>query len=172
MPDAYIGILIDRSGSMQGKKIELAKAFGALVAESARGIRGIEGNVLAFDDKTLYTLGGFPRNAVSALTAGGGNNDAGALYRAAEIALKSRRRNRLLVMISDGAPTECTFESLKNLVESLTRHHGILCAQAAVQPIKHIAFPHYVDLSSFQENMDEAVVRFAGMLMRLTVAWR
>jgi hypothetical protein len=43
-PDAYIGVVIDRSESMRGERIERAKAFGALVAESAKGLRGIEGH--------------------------------------------------------------------------------------------------------------------------------
>ena len=46
---------------------------------------------------------------IDALTSGGGNNDSGGLLRAAELAEASGRPHRLLVMISDGSPTECTF---------------------------------------------------------------
>jgi len=73
-------------------------------------------------------------------------------------------------MISDGSPAECTFESLKNLVQKLTREYGIVCAQVAVEEMDEIAFPHYVDLSKY--TMDEAVVRFGNMLIRLTASWR
>lgn len=169
-PNAYIGIIIDRSGSMAGNRIELAKAFGALVAESAKGLDGIEGHINAFDGDTLYWLGDLRRNAIASLTAGGGNNDSGALSRAAELALRSRKRNKLLLMISDAAPAECTVASLKNLVVRLTREHGILCAQVVVAEIEEIAFPHYVDLSRY--SMDEAVARFGGLLMKLTASWR
>ena len=169
-PDAYIGMVIDRSGSMRGERLERAKAFGALVAESAKGVRGIEGHINAFDGDTLYWLGDFQRTAIASLTANGGNNDAGALARAAELALRSRKRNKVLLMVSDAVPAECTFVSLKNLVTRLTRDHGILCAQVTVAAIEEIAFPHYVDLSQY--SFDEAVTRFGKLLMKLTVPWR
>jgi hypothetical protein len=169
-PDAYIGILIDRSGSMQMHKIQRARAFGALLCEAARGLRGLEGHVNAFDHDTFYVLGSFDRNAIASLEAGGGNNDAGGLSRAAELALRSRKRHRLLVMISDGAPTECTFEALKTVVERLIRREGIVCAQAAVAPMHEIAFPDFVDLSKY--GAGEAVARFGRLLMRLTRGWR
>jgi hypothetical protein len=168
--DAYIGLVIDRSGSMAGQRIELAKAFGALVAESAKGLEGIKGHINAFDGDTFYWLGDFRRTAIASLTAGGGNNDSGALARAAELALHSRKRNKLLLMVSDAAPAECTFASLKHLVERLTREHGIVCAQVAVANIEEIAFPHHLDLSRYA--LDEAVARFGGLLMKLTSGWR
>ena len=168
--DAYIGLLIDCSGSMSGPRIERARAFAALLAESARGLRGIEGHIHGFDEDTLYVLGDFQRHHIAALEAGGGNNDAGALKIAAELALKSRKRNRLLIMVSDGSPSHCTFASLKGLVARLTHEHQIICAQAAVATMSHIAFPHFVDLS--QVELDEAVARFGALLMKLTAPWR
>lgn len=169
-PSAYIGVLIDRSGSMGGDKIERAKEFGLLLAEAARGLRGINGHVNAFDDDTFYRLGDFRRNTIASLRAGGGNNDSGALAKAAGLALASQMRNKLLVMISDGSPTECTFESLRNLVSRLTREHRILCAQVAVQSLHDVAFPHYFDLSDY--TLDVAVARFGNLLIRLTQGWR
>jgi len=170
LANAYVGVLIDRSGSMDGEKIELAKRFAILLAESAKGIRGIEGHVNAFDDDTFYLLGDLQHNAVASLEAGGGNNDAGGLAKAAELAQRSRKQKKLLIMISDGSPTECTFESLSELVERLTRQYGILCAQVAVESMEEIAFPQYVDLSRY--SMDEAVARLGTFLMKLTAEWR
>ena len=169
LPDAYLGILIDRSGSMKGEKLDRAKAFGALVAESARGLRGIDGHINAFDDETFYFLGNLQRNTVASLTSGGGNNDAGALAWAAKLALQSQKRNRLIIMVSDGSPTECSVEALKSLVARLTRVHGIVCAQAAVDVMEEVAFPNYVDLSRY--SIDESIARFGNLLMRLTATW-
>jgi hypothetical protein len=84
--------------------------------------------------------------------------------------MRSKRKNRLLIMISDGSPSECTFASLKQLVSRLTHDYGIVCAQVAVEPLDEIAFPHYVDLSQYP--MDEAVARFGALIVRLTAAWR
>ncbi|MFO7903030.1 MAG: VWA domain-containing protein [Pirellulaceae bacterium] len=167
---AYVGVLIDRSGSMEGEKMDRAKQFGVLVTESLKGLRGITGHVNAFDDDTFFWLGGFRCNAVSSLDAGGGNNDAAALQDAAALALASRQRNKLLIMISDGMPTQCTFESLKHLVEHLTRHHNITCAQVAVDRLEHIAFPHFIDLTA--HPADHAIYEFGRLLIRLTQHWR
>jgi hypothetical protein len=170
VPDLYLGILIDRSGSMAGEKLARARAFGALVAEAAKGIPGIEGHVSAFDDDTFYRLGSFRRNAVAALEAGGGNNDAGGLARAAQLAAASRRRQRLIVMISDGSPTECTVEAVRHQVRLLARDRGIACVHVSVGRGGEVAFPQHVDLSAYP--FDEAVRRFGALLMRLTGARR
>lgn len=167
--DAYIGILIDRSGSMDGERIRLAKTFAAIVAESGRGIPGLEGHVSAFDHQTFYRLGDFRSHAIAALEAGGGNNDAGGLAYAAELARRSRRRNRLLVMISDGMPTECTVAALEGLVKQLTRE-GLVCCQVAVAPLDKVAFPHHVDVSGL--DFEQAVHSFGRLVTRLTAAWR
>jgi nitric oxide reductase activation protein len=170
-PDLYLGVLIDRSSSMAAdQKIEKAKAFAALVTESTKGLRGIRGHVSAFDENTFYRLGDLEHPGIAFLEADGGNNDAGALSKAAELALRSGKQNRLLVMISDGSPTQCTVESLRGLVERLTRLGGFVCAQVAVDEMEEICFPHFVDLSKYP--LDEAVGRFGRLLMKLTEAWR
>ena len=170
-PDLYLGVLIDRSGSMgREQKLEKAKAFAALVTESAKGLRGISGHVTAFDDHTFFRLGDLNHPAIAPLESDEGNNDAAALSKAAELALRSGKKNRLLIMISDGSPTECSVESLRNLVARLTRRGGFVCAQVAVDKMEEICFPHFVDLSKYP--LDEAVGRFGKLLMRLTEAWR
>lgn len=170
-PDAYLGLLIDRSGSMAiGDRMPLARKFGVLLAEAARGLRGIEGHISAFDGSTFYRLGDFQRHAIAGLTADDGNNDSGALLRAAQLALASRRQNRLIVMISDGSPAECSVASLRNLVGVLEKRYGIACAQVAVAPLSEICFPHFLDVSS--KPTREAVRQFARLLVRLTRAWR
>lgn len=169
-PNVYLGILIDRSGSMEGQKLDLAKSFAVLVAESARGLPGITGHINAFDASTFFKLGDFNHCAVAELEADDGNNDAAGLTRAAELAMASGKRNKLIVMISDGSPSDCSVEALECVVKALSSRHGIVLAQAAVEPLEHITFPHYVDLSSYP--MAEAVTRFACLLLNLTAGWR
>lgn len=161
----YLGLLIDRSGSMAGEKLQRAIAFGVLLAEAAKGLPGIDGHVNAFDGMAFYNLGTFRRNAIASLTADDSNNDAGALGRAVELALKSRRRRRLIVMVSDGLPAACTFMSLEFLVKHVTEKLGIVCAQVAVAPVPAVAFPHYIDVSGL--TLNEAVAQFGRMLTKL-----
>ena len=168
--DAYLGLLIDRSGSMDGRGIELARRFGALVAEAARDIPGLDGDISAFDDQTFYRLGGFTDHRIAALEADGCNNDAGALLRAAQLALRSERERRVIVVVSDGLPTDCSVAALRNLVSALRRAHGLVLAQVAVAPLEHELFPHHLDVSGL--SMERAVREFAVLLARLTRAWR
>lgn len=174
--NAYLGVVIDKSGSMSSPnasgddKMHVAKSFGALVAESARGIRGLSGDIGAFDDQNYYHLGDLRRCAISALEAGGGNNDAGGLSRAAELALASGKRHRLLIMISDGEPTECTVEALQGLAERLERSMGIALIQVAVDKIDHKAFADFLDLSAC--SFQEAVSLFAKAVHQRTAHWK
>jgi len=168
--DAYIGILIDRSSSMHGEKLTLAKSFAALLVESIGTIRGIEGHVNAFDHNTFYRLGTLTHCSVAGLYAGGGNNDAGALKKAAELAMASRKKNKLLVMISDGSPTECTEISLTNLVQQLESSYQIKCIQVAIDKFSAASFKDFVDLSNLDFN--NSITRFGEIIARITTEWR
>ncbi|MCD6346775.1 MAG: VWA domain-containing protein, partial [Bacteroidales bacterium] len=168
--DAYIGILIDKSSSMHGEKLTLAKSFAALLVESIGAIHGIEGHVNAFDDDTFYTLGTLKHCTVAGLHADGGNNDAGALLKAAGLAMASGKRNKLLVMISDGSPTGCTEKALTNLVQQLERANDIKCVQVAVDKIDTASFRDFVDLSNL--NFHNSIARFGEIIARITAEWR
>jgi hypothetical protein len=169
-PNAYVGILIDTSASMHGHKVEVARSFAALAAESLKGLRGIGGHVNGFDDSAFVEMGAFERPALTTWEPGGGNNDAAALERAANQALATTYRNRLLIMISDGSPSSCSVDALRAMVATLTREHRIVCVQVAVESMDHIAFPEFVDLSAL--STEEAVARFGNLLIRLTSSWR
>ena len=163
--DLHLSLVIDRSGSMSGEKLQRAVSFSILISECTRGIPGIEGNVYSFDDQTFWHLGDLRHPASSSLESGGGNNDAAALWRAAELARQSRRTRKLIVMISDGMPTQCSFNALRFLVQELEREPGLTLAQVAVDRLTEVAFPHYVDLSA--HNLSDAVVQFGRTIHRL-----
>jgi hypothetical protein len=164
--DLFLAVLIDCSGSMSSEnKLERAKLFGALLAEAARGQPGVDLHVYGFTDDVIYDAGRANRCAVHALETSGGNNDAAALWHAAQAARASRRKAKLLVMISDGSPTECSVNALKALVNRLTRRMKICCAQVAVCPLDHVCFPNYIVLD--QENQEASVRQFGEVMARL-----
>ena len=163
--DLFLGIIVDCSGSMRsGQRIERARRFATLIAEATAGLKGVDTRVFGFTDQRIYDAGDARRCAAHALEAGGGNNDAAALWHAAQLAKRSRRSARLLVMISDGSPTECSVAALQGLVARLGRQQ-ICCAQVAVQELKHICFPHYIEL--LDESIETSVVRFGQIVTRL-----
>ncbi|MBL8944080.1 MAG: hypothetical protein JNK45_13070, partial [Myxococcales bacterium] len=142
-----------------------ARRFAVLVAEAARGLAGVDARFFGFTDQVIWDAGDARRCAVASLEASGGNNDAAALDHVARVAAASRRRARLIVMISDGLPTECSVSALKAVVRELGRRHRMCCAQVAVRPLSEICFPNYVLLDD--ANLDAAVRRFAELIARL-----
>jgi hypothetical protein len=164
--DLFLGVVIDCSGSMQvGQNIEKAKLFGVLLAEAARGLPGIDVRLFGFTDRVIYDAGHAARCAVHGLVANGGNNDAAGLWHAAQAALASHRKAKLLVMVSDGLPTECSVAALRGLVQRLGRRFKICCAQVAVRRLEEVCFPHYVLLE--ENDVDASVRRFGGVVARL-----
>lgn len=164
--DLFLGVVIDCSGSMDyADNMEKAKRFAMLVAESARGVHGIDVRLFGFTDDVIYDAGSAERPGVPALRAGGGNNDAAALWHASKVALHSNRKAKLIVMISDGLPTECSVAALQSLARKITHRMHICCAQAAVQPLEEECFDHYVLLN--EDNIDTSVREFGQMIARL-----
>jgi hypothetical protein len=147
-PDVFVGVAIDCSGSMEGENLERARHFGVLLAEAVRDLPDIEARFIGFTDDTITDAGDARRCAVTSLEAGGGNNDAAALQHLAGLARQSRRSTVLLVMISDGAPTECSVPALRALVDHLMAR-GMLCAQVAVEAIddEDVCFTHHILLA-------------------------
>ncbi|MFO0551540.1 MAG: hypothetical protein U0271_24345 [Polyangiaceae bacterium] len=164
--DLFIAVVIDCSGSMQTRgNIERAKLFAALVAEAVAPLSGVDARFFGFTDQFIFDCGDARRPAVHTLVANGGNNDAGALDHVARVAQASKRRAKVIIMVSDGLPTECSVAALKNLVRSITTRQRYVVAQVAVQPITEICFPHYVLLQDAET--DTVVRRFGALVARL-----
>ncbi|MBL0217570.1 MAG: hypothetical protein IPQ07_27315 [Myxococcales bacterium] len=161
--DLFLGTIIDCSGSMQaGQNIDRAKRFGVLIAEAVRPLPGVEARFFGFTDSVIYDAGDAKDCDVTALHADGGNNDAAALLHVANLAAASAKRARVIVMISDGLPTECSVSALRGLVTMLTKRRGIVCAQVAVRRLEEQCFPNHIVLDDAE--IDVAVARFGRMI--------
>lgn len=164
--DLFIGVAIDCSGSMSvGDSMNKAHHFGVMLAEAVRPLAGVDARFFGFTDSIIFDAGDDQRCAVASLEPQGGNNDAAALYHVARIAEGSRRKAKILVMISDGLPTECSVAALRNLVDQLGRRRGLLCAQVAVRPLEEVCFPHYVEVIG--SEVDALVRRFGEIISGL-----
>ena len=163
--DLFVGLVVDCSGSMSGARMERARRFAVLVAEACRHLPGVDLRVFGFTDKIIWDAGDADRSAAHALAANGGNNDAAGLHHAAQAALASRRRSRLLVMVSDGAPTECTTTALRGLVRHLERRKAIACAQVVVAHLTERCFDTYLEV--LDDDMAKATRAFGAIIARL-----
>jgi hypothetical protein len=167
-PDLFLVVAVDCSGSMMmEERMERALAFAVLLLEAARGMKGIGVRVIGFTDSEVFDAGGPGDTFVASLVPDGGNNDAAGLLQAARIALASGRERRLLIMVSDGFPTECSVEALEHLVALLESEYGIPSAQVAVAPLDEGrgVFPDYTDLAGGE--LRDAVAAFGRMIQRL-----
>ncbi len=164
--DLFIGVAIDCSGSMStGQSIEKAHRFCVTLAEAVKDLRGIDARFFGFTDRRIYDAGDARDCAAAALAPNGGNNDAAGLQHVAKVALASPRRHKLIVMVSDGLPTECTIGALRGLVRQLERRHGLLCAQVAVRPLEEKCFNHYVEIAG--DDVAAACVKFSRVVADL-----
>ena len=163
--DLFMGVAIDCSGSMAGVNLERARRFGVLLAEASRGLRDVDTRFIGFTDRIIFDAGNEDRCAVSQLRSSGGNNDAAALAYIATLARASKRRCKLLIMVSDGLPTECSVVALRKLIEELTRRHGMSCAQVAVAPIVEPCFRHYIEI--LDQDFDASARRFGRIVTGL-----
>jgi hypothetical protein len=160
-------VLIDCSGSTVGWKFALAQRFGLLVEQATIDLKGVSCHLWGFTDKKIFDCGEPGELQVSGLIAKNryGNNDAGALWHAAQCASLSGNPLKILVMISDGKPTECSWESLHALVDYL-ESNGYVCVQVATDVISNPAFERYfIDLS--QLSLEEAVIEFGQITLSL-----
>ena len=162
--DLFVGVVIACSGSMAGDKLEKAKLFGTLLAEALNGQRGVDLRLFGFTDRAIFDAGDARFCGVHDLQALDGNNDAAALWHALRGARASGRYAKVLVMFSDGLPTECSVAALTALVARLSRWH-FCCAQVAVQRLEQVCFPHYILLED--QAFDVSVRKFGAVVMRL-----
>ena len=162
LTDLFLGVLVDCSDSMKaGNNLDRARRFAITVAEAVRDLPGVDARFFGFSDTKIFDAGTAADCDVVALRTAGGNNDAAALFHAANLALASPRRARVLVMISDGLPTECSVAALRGLVKQLSQRKKIVCAQVAVRPLAEVCFPHYVVLDG---DFEPAVARFGRVV--------
>ena len=164
--DVFVSVVIDCSGSMAvGDSMDKARRFASVIAAAAGPIDGIDVRLFGFTDNVIYDAGDERRPAVSSLEPGGGNNDAAALLHAASAAIASRRSAKVVVMISDGLPTECSVEALRATVRRLSRRPDLSLAQVAVRPLEEKCFDHYVELTD--DSIARSVRRFGALVAGL-----
>ena len=110
--NARIVIALDVSGSMQGNKINKAKEALACIVEGLTNA-GIPVKVMTFCDHgnyvehhhyVNYRISKAARSSIMQIQAGGDNFDGYSIRYALKEVMKLRTRNRLLMVISDGAP--------------------------------------------------------------------
>lgn len=166
----HIEVAVDCSSSMtsenatlqRGEKFALAKLFALLVEEATRGQRGISTHFWGFTDRVIYDCGTAGEYKITGLRAMGGNNDSAMLYHMGKSAQASGKHVKMLFMLSDGQPSECSWGSLRNLVIRMEAD-GMVPWHFALDTIKDSAFERYfTDLCG--QPLPEAIMTMCGIL--------
>ncbi|MDX1986693.1 MAG: hypothetical protein SFV17_08400 [Candidatus Obscuribacter sp.] len=166
----HIEVAIDCSSSMtsenatlkRGEKFKLAKLFALVVEEATRNQRGISTRFWGFTDGVIYDCGTAGQYKSTGLRAMGGNNDSAMLYHMGKSAQASGKAVKMLFMLSDGQPSNCSWGSLRNLVVRLEAD-GMVPWHFALDQIKDSAFEKYfTDLCG--QPLPEAIMTMCGIL--------
>lgn len=150
-----IMILVDRSGSMQHQKIEVASKTAYVVAEALDSIPGCFAAVAAFPVGNsdgvapLVRFGERPCSSKFGMSAGGGTPLAQALYWAGVELLKREEPRKILLSVTDGEPDDLrtTKRAIRWLLEQGIEPMGLGICEESVRTI----FPTYGVVYSVEE---------------------
>jgi len=166
----HIEVGVDCSGSMmsenatlkRGEKFKLAKLFSLLVEEATKDQRGISAHFWGFTDSAIYDCGTAGQYRTSGLVSSGGNNDSAMLWHMGQSAKASNKSVKMLFMLSDGQPSDCSWGSLRNLVLHF-EGAGMVPWHFALDQIENSAFERFfTDLCG--QPLEEAIMTMVGIL--------
>ncbi len=106
--DVEIHLCIDRSGSMEGEKIEQAKQIAVLFSEAIMTLHPVcAGNIWAFSSKAVYDYGSPSRmSAFVKIEGEDGNSDTHMLTIVAKKLRDSKRKRKVIIMLCDDGPDD------------------------------------------------------------------
>jgi hypothetical protein len=133
--DLAFGIVLDISGSMCGKGIENGRITMIVLHETLKAL-GINHSIIghtshgpykctieryqAFrEDKTYHTRKNY---AIANLSAQSGNCDSASLYYMEHALMRTKNKDKICLIFSDGQPTECTGTDLREQVAHMERN--------------------------------------------------
>jgi hypothetical protein len=166
----HLEVGVDCSGSMEsanatlkaGEKFKLAKLFSLLVEEATRDLRGVSAHFWGFTDSIIFDCGTSGQYRTSGLATAGGNNDSAMLWHMGQSAAASNKSVKMLFMLSDGQPSDCSWGSLRNLVLHF-EGAGMIPWHFALDQIDNSAFErYYTDLCG--QPLEEAIMTMVGIL--------
>ena len=132
--DLAFGCILDESGSMCGEKIKNGRIVMILLHEVLNSL-GINHSIIGHtSDKmyqsTIYKYYQFKEEAYHSLekpysltkaSAKCGNCDSGALYYMQTVMKKVRNKDKIVIIFSDGEPSECTDKDLTDQVKAMEK---------------------------------------------------
>lgn len=166
----HLEIALDCSSSMNsatltlaaGEKFRLGKLFAMVLEQAVINLPGVSARFWGFTSDKIYDCGVAGERRISGLVCNGGNNDAAMLWKMGQSAKDSGKDVKILLMLSDGQPSECSWLSLRNLVLKFEQE-GMIPWNFALDVIRTPAFERFfTDLVG--QTKDEAVLTMGQIL--------
>lgn len=165
--DLAFGIILDVSGSMAGSGIEKGIKTLIVLQETLQALNinfsiithtsdgkyqsKIKKYHLFREDKAYTPIKNY--NLVN-ITAETGNCDSGALYFMEKYISKVRNKDKIVIMFSDGQPTECTDTDLKNQVRHMEARGIHVIGIGINYPEIARYYPDFANGNSLKEMLD------------------
>lgn len=166
----HLEVALDCSSSMNsatltlasGEKFRLGKLFAMVLEQAVINLPGVSARFWGFTSDVIYDCGAAGERRISGLVCSGGNNDAAMLHKMGESARASGKDVNILLMLSDGQPSECSWLALRNLVVKFEQE-GMIPWNFALDVISTPAFERFfTDLVG--QTKDEAVMTMGQIL--------
>ncbi len=172
----HLEVALDCSSSMNsatltlsaGEKFRLGKLFAMVLEQAVINLPGVSAHFWGFTSDTIFDCGVAGERRVSGLVCNGGNNDAAMLWKMGQSARDSGKDVKILLMLSDGQPSECSWLALRNLVNKFEQD-GMIPWNFALDVIRTPAFERFfTDLVG--QTKDEAVMTMGQILASIAEA--
>lgn len=178
--DLAFGIVLDASGSMHGRGISDGKTTMIVLHETLKAL-GINHSIIDhtcygsrycsdlriyqhFKEDKGYKLR--KNYALASITAESGNCDSGALWFMEKALLRTKNKDKICLIFSDGAPTECTETDLVQQVRHMEKH-GIKVIGIGINfPSISKYYSNYANGKNLKEMLDIV----AGILKEYVIA--
>jgi hypothetical protein len=166
----HLEVALDCSSSMNsatlslgaGEKFRLGKLFAMVLEQAVINLPNVSAHFWGFTSDKIYDCGVAGERRVSGLVCNGGNNDAAMLWKMGQSAKESGKDVKILLMLSDGQPSECSWLALRNLVVKFEQE-GMIPWNFALDVIRTPAFERFfTDLVG--QTQDEAVMTMGQIL--------
>ena len=166
--DLAFGIVLDASGSMHGRGIEDGRTTMIILHETLKAL-GINHSIIdhtcygkrytsdlrryqCFKEDKGYKLR--KNYALAGIKAESGNCDSGALWFMEKALLRTKNRDKICLIFSDGAPTECTEVDLVEQVRHMEKNGIKVIGIGIGFPEISKYYPDYANGNNLKEMLD------------------
>lgn len=137
---AAVAIVMDRSGSMAGEKLEMAKSAAIATAEvlghnDSLGVFAFDSEAHVVAPMTRLTSTNAVSGQIAAVASGGGTNLQPAFQLAREALLRAKARVKHMIILTDGQTAGAGYEQLA----SQCRSEGLTISTVAIGEGSHVA---------------------------------